>query len=168
MEDRRGDAPGRGRRHHGHRGVLLQLRGDRVLRGRASVVIVTAPGIVQHRGHGQRAIPVQVGWFFGDTPVQVVRRVRNTRSTTQPRRPGKCQSLYFVDSLDGERPLRICTRFILQNSGIRNFENMVQSDLSFSFRYYIVIIIDNTTSVYRDDHDDGAAVCRYVCRQSML
>jgi len=98
VEDRRGDVSGRGRRHHGHRGVLLQLRGDRVLRGRAAVVIVTAPGIVQHRGHGQRAIPVQVGWLFGYTPVQAVRRVRNPRSPSQPRRPGKYQSLYFVDS----------------------------------------------------------------------
>lgn len=89
MEDRRGDVSGRGRRHHSHRGVLLQLRGDRVLRGRAAVAIVTSPGIVQHRGRGQRAIPVQVGWLFGDTHVQAVCRVRNPRSPSQPRRQSK-------------------------------------------------------------------------------
>jgi len=94
MEDRRGDVSGRGRRHHGHRGVLLKLRGDRVLRGRAAVVLVAAPGTVQHRGRGQRAEPVQVGWLFGSAHVQAVRRVRDTRSPTQPRRPGKKNAIY--------------------------------------------------------------------------
>jgi len=93
VEDRRGDVSGRGRRHHGHRGVLLQLRGDYVLYCRAAVVVVTASGIVQRGGRGQRAIPVQVGRLLGDTPVQAVRSVRNPRSPTQPRRPGKYRSL---------------------------------------------------------------------------
>lgn len=77
MEDRCDDVPSRGHRNHGHRSVLLQLRGDHVLRRRPADVFIVptaAAGTVQRRG--QRAEPGQVGGgLVGAAYVQAVRRV---------------------------------------------------------------------------------------------
>lgn len=93
VEERGGDVAGRGRHHHRHGSVLLQLRGHRgvrLLRGRPVFVLFAAVRPADQFGVRLRR-PAQPGpiRFDGTARVQAVRRVQNSRLPTPIRRRGE-------------------------------------------------------------------------------
>lgn len=100
VEERGGDDAGRGRRHHRHGRVLLQLRGHRgvhLLRRRPVFVLFAVVRTADQFGLRLRR-PAQSGpiQFDGTARVQAVRRVQNSRLPTPIRRQGECLHIFLV------------------------------------------------------------------------